>query len=621
MACSIVAALGLAAMSIGGCEAQQDAGTPPAPPADPPAAVEIRGQVVSYPDGVPIPDISVVVFDVQANYEVFTTDEDGYYEATDLEPDFYRIKAWPLDGQNWIGAYYSDMYFYCSGTLLDLRVDALADGVDFRLPAGGTVEGTITDALDGAPIESARVDVRGLDYYNSNLDPTTYTDAEGRYQVVGLDSAIESVDSPTPVPGNYELKVTVSGRPVVYHPDGYADDDAVPVEAIRDQVSAGVDLVIPAGASITGNVSDAEGQPLDSGTVYARNDAEPWIQVTAAIGTGGDFEAGGLAPGTYTLEVSSSGYAAIELGEPVEVAEDEAVGGVDAALDAEGVITGSVHGLAEPLHDVTAHAYPVDGGPDPSESSAEDGSFAVGSLTAASYNLHLRTNDERFLSGYVCGGTVCADSAEADAIGAEPGETTAIGTVALPAAAAIEGRVVERETERPLSRIYVTAIPEQDGESTTLAITDDDGSFTLAPLVPGSYTLQAEPYRYCPGDPGWVTTYSGGARAMQDALVIQVGGGATYTTDLALPSDVDGDGMADLWEWLHFLDPAVDDALDDPDLDGVANIDEYLEGTDPREDLLVSGCSVAAKGRAPLGTALAFVVLWRRYRRRGDRQP
>jgi len=603
-----------------GCVSTEGQGAPPDPPVDPPEEVEVQGRVVSYPDGDPIPDISVVVFDVQANYDVFTTDEEGYYHATGLEPDFYRLKSWPLDGQDWIGAYYDDMYFYCTGTLLDLRLEDGAGGIDFRLPMGGTVEGTISDALDGAAIDGARIDVRGLDYYNSNLDPTTYSDEAGRFQVVGLDSAIESVDSPVPVPGNYELKVTVSGRPVIYYPGVYTAGDADAVEAVRGEVNAGIDLVIPVGASVSGRVTDEDGQPVSSGTVYARNDAEAWIQVSAAIGSAGNYEITGLAPGAYTLEVSSPGMGSVELGGLVEVAEDEAVADVDVSLQPEGTIVGAVTGLAEPLHDVTVRAYPVAGGPDPSDSSDEDGSFDVGGLSTGSYHLHLRTNDDRLLSGYVCGATVCADMEDADEIDVASTASTAIGTVALPAAASFTGQVLERQTDRPLERIYVTAIPELDGEPTTLAITEEDGSFVLAPLWPGSYTLQAEPYRYCPGDPGWVTTYSGDARTLEDALVVLLGGGAVYDADLTLPADVDGDGMADLWEWLHFLDPQIDDALDDPDLDGVANIDEYLEGTDPREDLVASGCSTA-RGNGPrpgavIGWMALVWALWRRGERR-----
>lgn len=50
------------------------------------------------------------------------------------------------------------------------------------------------------------------------------------------------------------------------------------------------------------------------------------------------------------------------------------------------------------------------------------------------------------------------------------------------------------------------------------------------------------------------------------------------------PTDSDRDGMSDIWEKAHGLDPA--DAADsrlDPDNDGYTNVEEYLNATDPTE--------------------------------------
>lgn len=45
--------------------------------------------------------------------------------------------------------------------------------------------------------------------------------------------------------------------------------------------------------------------------------------------------------------------------------------------------------------------------------------------------------------------------------------------------------------------------------------------------------------------------------------------------------DSDGDGMADGWEWRHGLDPGLDDAAGDLDGDGVSNHREFLLGRNP----------------------------------------
>ena len=49
-----------------------------------------------------------------------------------------------------------------------------------------------------------------------------------------------------------------------------------------------------------------------------------------------------------------------------------------------------------------------------------------------------------------------------------------------------------------------------------------------------------------------------------------------------VPADSDADGMPDLWEAAHGLDPLADDASADADSDGISNLQEYLHGLDPQ---------------------------------------
>jgi len=60
--------------------------------------------------------------------------------------------------------------------------------------------------------------------------------------------------------------------------------------------------------------------------------------------------------------------------------------------------------------------------------------------------------------------------------------------------------------------------------------------------------------------------------------------------------DTDGDGLPDVWERLHGLDPSGDDRPADPDGDGQSNLDEFLAGTDPRERRSVLRLDAALEG-------------------------
>lgn len=68
--------------------------------------------------------------------------------------------------------------------------------------------------------------------------------------------------------------------------------------------------------------------------------------------------------------------------------------------------------------------------------------------------------------------------------------------------------------------------------------------------------------------------------------------------------DIDGDGMADLWEITHFDTEADCVGTDNPDGDRYSNFEEYVAGTDPNDEASVLLVATAEP------TASGFVVTW-----------
>ena len=150
-------------------------------------------------------------------------------------------------------------------------------------PSAGIVSGRVTDSVTGSPLENVEVSVSG----GSQVKSST-TDAHGLYVITNI--AVGSVSLSARLDGY--LSLTASGSAVAGQTLNFSPGLA------RDPT--------PGLLHLTGTVTDGtDGSWLHNASVRILN-----TNYSASTDTGGSFTINGVPPGSYTVEISHTGYAA-----------------------------------------------------------------------------------------------------------------------------------------------------------------------------------------------------------------------------------------------------------------------------------------------------------------------
>ena len=565
-------------------------------------------------EGQPISAVTVFAVDERLSYAYATTRNSGEWDMTGVPAGRYRVYAQPADDAPEVARVWPDSWSLCEGEVFVLEEEDAVDGIDFDLPVGGTVSGSVLDDV-GAPMAGVEVTCIGVDDRVSGLRREAYTDAAGQFRVQGLDGDAGG--------SSWTVLYEAEGWPAQYAGGGYDQSyaDLIGVGP-GDSESAGAQGMLP-GITAEGRILGAGGEGAISGAevhAYATSQV-----VDTVADDAGNYVITGLPPGDLLVWAGADGYgqtyypSADRPGETLPVLEEgEVATGVDLYLPEESVLVGRVEDSSQDMSGVTVLAYNDTNTVGIGAQADEDGRFEVGALHGGDYQLYVYAEDEGYLNDFV------RDADGDPLVFTVPDATvTAEARITPTPAAVLAGEVLDDAGE-PVYGAYVYAWSEDIEGEAEAVVTERDGTFRLDGLAAGRWGLEIFYVPYCEQDGGYVRVYWPGVvnPILSSGFNLDEGEvqeGLLFET----PVDSERDGMADAWEDTYGLDVGRDDSQEDPDGDGYVNLDEYLLDTNPMDasdngDGIGGGCGDREEKGCGGGSAFILVGLVgvRRRRRR-----
>ncbi len=319
----------------------------------------VEGTVTDAVSGDPIRFEPLQLFD-SAGQLVTTgsTDSLGEYRLSGLDPGGYFVVALAAD-------YFAELYddLPCpggvpagcdptSGTVVPVTLGGPTTGIDFALAPKGAIEGTVTEAGTGLPVDFASIAVwdSAGDFARSGG-----TGPLGDYRVLGLDPGtyFVTVTSPRHVGELYDDLPCPGGAP------GGCDVTAGTAVAVTaGGTTTGIDFAIVRLGSLSGGVTEAgSGLPLFGGIVVLFDAGGSSFDSAPIHAPDGDYRFESVPAGTWFVAVSAPPDHADELyddipcpdlacdpttGTPVVVSNAVETSGIDFALDVASGIVGRV---------------------------------------------------------------------------------------------------------------------------------------------------------------------------------------------------------------------------------------------------------------------------------------
>lgn len=412
-----------------------------------------------------------VTTDDQRYYAWASTDSSGYYTVSQLTAGSYLIYASYWENQSMGQQWWDHKDSLNQATPLLLGDHEKRGKVDFDLtvrPIYGALVGKVTDAATGLPIRQAYIEIKmdHMDMYMS-MRPYwfypryAYTDDNGEYVIEGMRE------------GKYVLAAYCNGG-FCYYPDAMVSSQATPVAVIGGQKTE---------ANFKMNLLN-NGNGVISGTVSADYGIRP------------------MAPDQGTGNSTSSiGYETIA-GDPLD----------HAVVIAKPAITIAQWPQSELFYTALTE---------------KDGSYKLAGLPAGEY--YVKSFTSYHMAEYY---NDAIDPMKAEMVKVSETEpTTGIDFALSPMYYMYlkEGGAVDQRSTNSamvygnITDVNGTAVADamiylvdEQGKAVAFTNSNSDGSYQIAGMTPGNYTLQV-------GKVGYTTSYNGNVRTAEMATPVNIG--------------------------------------------------------------------------------------------------
>lgn len=487
----------------------------------------ISGTVTNASDSQPVANVQVDVFDsVGDTAAVECTAVDGTYSAPGLTPGNYTVEFDPSDtlcgpSLNYVTQFYNGQAAAGSATVVPVSGGATTSNVSAALQPGAVISGTVTDTSTDA-LAGVEVDLYGS---SQAFVAETCTAANGSYSISALPGGTYYVEFETSGTNNCSAR----GFVTQYYSDTSDPSSATAIIVMPGTPEPGINAAMRSSGTITGTVTDAVTHAglanigvnvLQGGSVIEE----------VCTGSGGTYTAGGLEQGSYTVSFqpvsgcgSVSGYNDQTYSGSVPVTPGGTTAHIDEALAPQSsTIAGTVTSTAtgQGLSGVVVTANNGTGGFSQTCTTA-NGTYSIAALPAGSYTVYFDplSNDCGPAQNYVPQFyNDESEQAAANAVAVNGSATVSGVDAALRPAGAIAGSVTDAVTGRPVDDVPVL-VYTPDGTAVTGTCTASDGSYTIAGLAPGTYTVSFAGQSTGCGTPlGY---------ALQSTTNVQVSAGAT----------------------------------------------------------------------------------------------